>query len=224
MRYLMRTDAPFVQRLANRFSHGFWKLEALARNGHAGAAAALCRTSDPGVRDSWRDRIVTHALTRHPGFIDDVMALLARPEVKDSDLEGVLNLAGEIGDPRLCDALAARWAVIGELGLTTGWLWAALRCCPPVGHPLVDEVCRAWAALPSKVHRDDRDRNPRWDIAGYSLPWGLSRKPDLSTVAYLIALPTRHRGLMHVVSTIISHIDAPDAIVWSARRSGSVSV
>jgi len=222
MRYLMRTDAPFVQRLANRFDNSFWKLEALARNGHAGAAAALCRTSDPGARDSWRDRIVTHALTRHPQFVDDVMALLARPEVKDSELEGVLNLAGEIGDPRLCDALATRWAVTETQGLTTGWLWAALRCCPPIGHPLVDEVCKAWAVLPAKLRRDDRDRNPRWDIAGYSLPWGLSRKPDQATLAYLIKLPKRHRGLMHIVSTIISHIDAPEAIVWSAKKSASI--
>lgn len=222
MRYLMRTDAPFVRRLANPFDHSFWKLEALARNGHAGAAAALCKTSDPGVRSSWRDSIISHALTRHSEFVNDVIALLTKPKVKDGDLEGVLNLAGEIGDARLCEALATRWASVGVAGLTSGWLWAALRCCPPVNHTLVDEVCKAWAALPSKIRGDKLDRNPRWDIAGHSLPWGLSRKPGQATLAYLIALPKRHRGLSHVVSTIISHIDAPDAIVWTARRSASI--
>lgn len=222
MRYLMRTDAPFVERLAQRFPHSFWKIEALARNGHAGAAAALCRTSHPGMRDPWRDRILTHAMARHPRFVENVVALLARPEVTDNDLEGVLNLAGEIGDPRLCDTLAARWSVVGASGLTTGWLWAALRCCPPIGHPLVDDVCEAWAAMPAKAKGGDRDSNPRWDIAGYALPWGLSRKAEPATLAYMMALPKRHRGLLHVVSSIISHIDAPDALVWSVRRSASI--
>lgn len=222
MRYLMRTDAPFVQQLAICFDSSFWKLEALARNGHAGAAAALCRTSDPGVRNPWRDSIISHALARHSKFVDDVIALLAKPEVKDEHLEGVLNLAGEIGDPRLCDALAARWAAVGAPGLTTGWLWAALRCCPPIGHPLVNEVCRAWSALPSKLRGKDRDRNPRWDIAEYSLPSGLGRKPGSATLDYLIALPKRYRGLMHIVGEIISHIDSPDAVVWSARRAALI--
>lgn len=222
MRYLMRTDAPFVRQLATRFDTSFWKLEALARNGHAGAAAALCQISGPGVHDSWRDRIISHALARYSKFVDDVIGLLAKPEVKGEQLEGVLNLAGEIGDPRLCNALATRWAAMGAAGLTAGWLWAALRCCPPIGHPLVDEVCRAWGALPSKLRGKDRDRNPRWDVAGYSLPWGLSRKPDSATLAYLIALQKRHRGLMHVVGKIISHIDLPDAVVWSARRAASI--
>lgn len=221
MRFLMRTDAPFVSTLAERFHDSFWKLEALARNGHAGAAAALCRTSYPGMRDPWRDRIIDHALACHPHFVDHVVALLGRRDLKGSKLEGVLNLAGEIGDPSLCDALASRWATLETTSLTTGWLWAALRCCPPIGHPLVNEICGAWAALPPKLG-GDRDSDPRWDIAGYSLPWGLSRKPAQTTTAYLMMLSKRHRGLLPIVTTIISHIDAPEAIVWAAERSASI--
>ena len=223
LRYLLRTDGNFVAKLVKPFSPGFWTLEALARNGIAGAAAALCRSSDPGMRDISRDRIIEHALTRHPRFVDDVAALLLKPEVTGSDLEGVLNLVGELGDSKLCEALAGRWKVSGGAALSTGWLWAVLRCCPPVGHPLADEVSRAWAALPSKVrHKEKRDDNPRWDIAGYSLPWGFTRKPDPASIAYLIDLPKRHRGLAHIVHTIISHVDTPDAVVWSVKASAAI--
>jgi len=222
MRYLMHIDAPFVQPLASRFDFSFWKLEALARNGHAGAAAALCGSSDIGIQDSDRDLIVNHALARHSKFVDDVMALLARPEVKGEQLESVLNLAGEIGNPRMCDVLTTRWATTGAPGLSTGWLWAALCCCAPIGHPLVDEICRVWAALPQKLRGKDRDCNPRWDIAGYSLPWGLSRKSNPTTLAYLIALPKRHRGLSHIVNEIVGHFDAPDAVVWTAKRLATI--
>lgn len=185
MRYLMRTDGDFVPRLARRFNFSFWKLEALARNGDAGAAATICVNSDPGVQDPWRDRIIAHAVSRHPQFVNDVVALLNSSATAGKQLEGVLNLIGEIGDPLCCDALAARWASTGAGHLTSGWLWATLRCCPPIGHPLVDDVCCAWASLPSKGGRSDRNSNPRWDIAGYSLPWGLSRRLEPATLTYL---------------------------------------
>lgn len=224
LRYLMRTDGPFVIKLVKPFTPSFWKLEALARNGAVGAAAAICRSSDMGVRDSWRDRIVDHALARFPGFVDDLAALLVKPGLTGQDLEGALSLAGETGDMRLCDALAARWEMEGgAAALSTGWLWAVLRCCPPVGHPLANEVCRAWAALPSKVrHQNKRDDNPRWDIAGSSLPWGFSRKPDPASVAYLMSLPKSHRGLNDVVYTIVSHVDLPAAVVGSVRKAAAI--
>ncbi len=225
LRYLKRTDGAFVQGLVQPFQHSFWKLEALARNGCADAAAALCGASGPGVRNPWRDEIIAHALACQSHFVDDVAALLLKPELAARNLEGILNLAGEIGDPRLCDALASRWEEAGGgAALSTGWLWAVLRCCTPVGHPLADEACRAWAALPSKVSRkpDKPDGHPRWDIAGYSLSWGLGRKPNPATLAFLIDLPKRHRGLSHIVQRIISHIDDPKAVIWTVKASASV--
>lgn len=223
LRYLSRTDGAFVPALVRSFPRNFWTLEAQARNGVAGAAAALCRYSEPGMRDAWRDEIIAHALAHHPKFVDDVAALLQQPDLSSDDLEGVLNLAGEIGDARLCEALASQWRQVGAIALSTGWLWAALRCCPSVGHSLTDEVCRAWAALPKKLkRRGERDDNPRWDIAGHSLPWGLSRKSHPATHAYLLRLPKRHRGLTNILYSIVSHIDAPDAVLWSARASAAV--
>jgi hypothetical protein len=223
--YLMRTDGAFVEDLVQPFRHSFWKLEALARNGRAEAAAALCGASGPGVRNSWLDEIIAHALACQLHFVDDVAALLLKPELAARNLEGILNLAGEIGDPRLCDALASRWEEAGGgAALSSGWLWAVLRCCTPVGHPLADEVCRVWADLPSKVSRksDKPDGHTRWDIAGYSLPWGLGRKSSPATLAFLIDLPKRHKGLSHIVHTIISHIDDPEAVLWTVKASASV--
>lgn len=223
MRYLARIDGTFVKDLALALPHSFLRLEALARNGHAGAAAAICRTSEPGMRDGWRDRVISHALAHHPELPARLGALLGNAELVGDDLEGALNLAGEIGDPSLCGALNDRWGRDGASGISTGWLWAVLRCCPPVGHPLTDEVCAAWARLPTKVPPvpDKLDRNPRWDIAGYSLPSAFSRKPEAASVRYLLDLPKRHRGLAHVVSSIISDIDVPAAVLHSVRASAA---
>ena len=118
MQCLARTDATFVAGLASAFPNSFSRLEALARNGAAAAAAAICRTSDPGTRDGWRDRVLSHALSRHPGMRGDVSALLRDEKVADEQLEGALNLAGEIGDPVFCDALAERWARDGVAGIS----------------------------------------------------------------------------------------------------------
>ncbi|QYE37254.1 hypothetical protein KZX46_21715 (plasmid) [Polymorphobacter sp. PAMC 29334] len=225
LRYLLRTDGQFVRPLVEPFPRNFWTLEAQARNGDARAAASLCLASDPGVRNAWRDRIVEHALARHPRFVDDVATLLLDGELSATGLEGVLNLAGEIGDPRLCAPLADRWTRGGgSAALSSGWLWAVLRCCPRIGHTLADDVCRVWAALPSKVRdgANDRDRNPRWDVAGYTLPWGLARRSDPATLAFMIQLPKRYRGLSRIVQQIIGHIDDPDAILSSARASAAI--
>jgi hypothetical protein len=224
MHYLARTDGDFVEDLALALPHSFLKLEALARNGHVGAAAAICRTSDPGVRDGWRDRVISHALSRHPELPKLLAALLRKADMKGDDLEGALNLAGEIGDPSLCEPLMERWVCNGPSGISTGWLWAVLRCCPPVGHQLADEVCAVWARLPVKVTRgaDKVDSNPRWDIAGYSLPWAFSRKPEAAAVRYLLDLPRKHRGLAQVVSSIVIKIDLPTAVLHSVRASAAV--
>jgi hypothetical protein len=225
MRCLARTDGKFVIDLALPLQHSFLRLEALARNGHAGAAAAICSTSEPGMRDGWRDRVISHALARHPEMTTKLAAMLRNGDVTEKSLEGALNLAGEIGDPALCDALAERWERDGYAAISTGWLWATLRCCPPIGHPLADEVCAAWAQLPARVGRgpDKLDRNPRWDIAGYSLTWAFSRKPDPDSVKYLLGLPKKHRRLAHVVESITSHIDTPEAVLHSVRRSAAIS-
>jgi hypothetical protein len=137
----------------------------------------------------------------------------------------MLNLAGEIGDPVFCDALAERWSRSGgAAALSTGWLWAVLRCCPPSGHPLLEEICRVWARLPTKTKNapNDRDRNPRWDIAGYTLPPALARKPNPAAISFLLNLPKRHRGLSHVVGYILSRVDTPEAVLFSVRRSAAI--
>jgi hypothetical protein len=224
MRYLARTDSDFVAELALALPKSFLRLEALARNGDAGAAAAICRTSEPGVLDAWRDRVISHALVRHPELPKRLAALIQNADVTDDDLEGALNLAGEIGDPSLCESLMERWGRDRASSISTGWLWAVLRCCPPVGHQLADEVCAVWARLPTKISsgHEKLHKNPRWDIAGYSLPSAFSRKPETAAVRYLLDLPKRHRGLAHVVSSIISDIDLPAAVLQSVRASAAV--
>lgn len=225
MHYLARTDGPHVASLATEFPNSVWKLEALARNGSARAAAAVCRSHEPGIGSGWRDRMISHALSRQPEFIDELAALLWNDDVPANEFEGMLNLAGEIGDPVLCDALAERWSRSdGAAALSTGWLWAVLRCGPPSGHPHLEEICRAWARLPTKTKNapDDRDRNPRWDIAGYTLPSAFARKPDPAAISFLIDLPKRHRGLSHVVGSILSRVDTPEAVLFSVRRSAAI--
>jgi len=225
MHYLARTDGPHVASLATKFPNSFWKLEALARNGSARAAAAVCQSHEPGIGSGWRDRMISHALSRQPEFIDELAALLRNDDVPPDKFEGMLNLAGEIGNPVLCDALAERWFRSGGAAmLSTGWLWAVLRCCTPSGHPLLEEICRAWARMPtkSKSAPDDRNRNPRWDIAGYTLPSAFARKPDPAGISFLIDLPKRHRGLSHVVASILSRVDTPEAVLFSVRRSAAI--
>jgi len=222
LRYLARTDAPFVRELAQVFPKSFPRLEAMIRNGDVRAAAAYCITSGPGTQNRWRDQLIDHALKRHPGFVVDLGHLIETVEGSADLLEGALNLAGEIGDPALCESLTQRWNREKADGsaLTGGWLWAAIRCCAPAALPLADELCRLWAELPDKVRRkDSRDENPRWDIAGYTLPSGFRRKPEPRAIAYLIALTRRERRLQHVLGTILSQVDLPEAVVWSIEQS-----
>ncbi|MDP1670857.1 MAG: hypothetical protein Q8L63_02100, partial [Alphaproteobacteria bacterium] len=126
MRYLARADDAFVADLAKRFPVSFPQLEALVRNGDARAGASLCASSEPGVNNPWRDRMIEHALSRHANFVPDLAELICKGELSPKLLEGALNLAGEIGDSALCDALATRWARSYKKSLSTGWLWAAL--------------------------------------------------------------------------------------------------
>ncbi|MCY4138172.1 MAG: hypothetical protein OXF56_07905 [Rhodobacteraceae bacterium] len=225
MSYLARTDGSFVIDLAESFPSSFPKLEALVRNGDVRAGAVLCATSTPDINHPWRDRIIAHAHARHAYFVPDLVKLIHNGDLSPELLEGALNLAGEIGDPAFCDALAARWKRSdGKTSLSTGWLWAALRCCPPVEHPLVDELCDLWAELPTKVRRsaDQPYRNPRWDIAGFSLPSAFMRNPEQSAVAFMIARSKQDRKLKHVLGSILSKIDVPDAVLYSVQLSGKI--
>lgn len=225
MRFLARTDADFVIELAKRFPFSFPQIEAMVRNGSARAGAAHCASSDPGTNDGWRDRMIGHALSRHPNFIPDLSALICSADITPKLLEGALNLAGEIGDPKLCDALAARWASGDGKTLTSGWLWASLRCCPPIDHPLARELCDIWAKMPTKERRGDNkfDSNPRWDIAGYSLPWGFKRKPEPASMAFMIARSRKDRRLEHALTSILKKVDSPDAVLYIAEICGRIS-
>ncbi|WDG52317.1 hypothetical protein [Pseudomonas chlororaphis] len=224
MRYLARNDGAFVADLAKRFPFSFPQLEALVRNGDARSGASLCARSEPGLNDVWRDRVIAHALSHHSSFVPDLAELICKGDLPPNLLEGALNLAGEIGDPVLCDALAARWARSDEMSLSTGWLWAALRCCPPIEHPLADTLCDLWAGLPVKVKRgeDKVDRNPRWDIAGYSLPWAFSRKPEPSAITFLVARAKRDHRLAHVLGSILSKVDSTDAVLHSVKQAAKI--
>lgn len=224
MRYLARADDAFVADLAKRFPVSFPQLEALVRNGDARAGASLCASSEPGVNNPWRDRMIEHALSRHANFVPDLAELICKGELSPKLLEGALNLAGEIGDSALCDALATRWARSYEKSLSTGWLWAALRCCPPIGHPLADTLCDLWAELPTKVKRgkDKHDRNPRWDIAGYSLPWAFRRRPEPSAITFLLARARQDRRLAHVLGSILCKVDSPDAVLYSVKLAAEI--
>lgn len=224
MRYLARADGAFVADFARRFPVSFPQLEALVRNGDARAGASLCASFDPGVNHPWRDRMIAHALSRHANFVPDLAELICKGELSPKLLEGALNLAGEIGDSALCDALATRWARSDEKSLSTGWLWAALRCCPPIGHPLAEMLCDLWAELPTKVKRgeDKHDSNPRWDIAGDSLPWAFSRKPEPSAIAFLVTRAKHDRSLAHVLGSILSKVDSPDAVLYSVKLAAKI--
>ncbi|AOE84653.1 hypothetical protein [Pseudomonas sp. TCU-HL1] len=225
MRYLARCDGAFVADLAKRFPFSFPQLEALVRNGEARSGAKLCARSEPGFNDPWRDRMIAHALSRHANFVPDLAELICNGDLPPDLLEGALNLAGEIGDPALCEALAARWECSDEKSLSTGWLWAALRCCPPIEHPLAETLCNLWAELPNKVKRgkDKVDSNPRWDIAGHSLPWAFSRKPEPSAIAFLIGRAKRDQRLARVLGSILSKVDSSDALLHTVKLAAKIS-
>lgn len=224
MRYLARTDGTFVADLARRFPVSFPQLEALIRNGDACAGASLCASSGPGVANPWRDRMIAHALSRHANFVPDLAELICKDQLSPELFEGALNLAGEIGAPALCDALARRWARSNGKSLSTGWLWAALRCCPPISHPLANKLCDLWAELPTKVKRGEgkHDHNPRWDIAGYSLSWAFRRKPESSAITFLLARTRQDRRLTHVLSSILCKVDSPDAVLYSVKLAAKI--
>lgn len=224
MRYLARTDSAFAADLAERFPFSYSQLEALVRNGSARAGAVLCANSDPSLSDAWRDRMIAHALSRHSNFVLDLGALIRNSDLSPKLLEGALNLAGEIGDSVLCGALAARWERGDGKSLSTGWLWAAIRCCPLVDHPLADTLCDLWAELPTKCKggAEKLDRNPRWDIAGYSLPEAFNRKPERNAIAFLLMRATRSRSLNHVLSSILAKIDSPEAVVYSVKVAAKI--
>ncbi|MER9185918.1 hypothetical protein [Mesorhizobium australicum] len=223
MRCLARTDGDFVIPLARQFPFSLFQYEALIRNGSAKAAAAYCVNSGPGTRNSWRDRMIAHALSRHSQFIPDLASLINDTSLTEKQLEGALNLSGELGDPALCNALAARWSK--KPSLTEGWLWAVLRCCPPIGHPLADTLFDVWAQLPTKVRHSCRnhDSNPRKDIAVHSLPFGFARKPEPSAVAFLIARAKQERALCGSLSWILSHVDLPEAVLFAAQFEAKLS-
>lgn len=220
MRFLSRIEGPFVADLAGGFPFSFPKLEALVRNGSARAGAAICARLDPGIDDIWRDRMIDHARARHPGFLRDLADLFRSGEMSPDVLEGALNLAGEIGDASLCDALAARWACGDRMTLSTGWLWAAIRCCAPVNHPLADTLCDLWAELPTEAEK--AYLNPRWDIAGYTLPHAFNRRPERSAIAFLVERGKRDRNLNHVLSSILRQVDSPEAVLFSVRHGAEI--
>ena len=225
MHFLARTDGAFTVDLAKAFPASFPKLEALVRNGDVRAGASLCATFDPSVNHPWRDRIIAHALSRHANFVPDLAELICDNNLSPELLEGALNLAGEIGDPVLCNALAERWSCGDEKSLSTGWLWASLRCCSPVGHSLANTLCDLWAKLPIKIKHvaDKVDSNPRWDIAGYSLPWAFRRKPEQSAISFLVARAKRDRRLFEVLSSILAKVDSPDAVLYSVALAAKIS-
>ena len=190
------------------------------RNGDARAGAKLCERSEPGMNDPWRDRMIAHACAHHPSFVADIGRIIADPAVSGDLLEGALNLAGEIGDPALCDALAERWERTDGSALSTGWLWAGLRCaCPPVGCTRSQTGC---GSRPGRSFRRGSasaatraDRNPRWDIAGHSLGSAFRRKPEAkNAIAFLLARARDDRRLRHVLSSILREVDRPEAILY----------
>lgn len=229
MRHLARVDAPFVRGMAEAFPASFPELEALLRNGSATAGASYCRTFDLVTNYPWRDRLVAHAVERHPQMVAELGALITDGQTTAKGLEGALNLAGEIGDSALAEPVAVRWRTTeGARSLDSSWLWAALRCCTAPRHPVLEEIAAAWASLPEKSERNGRDENPRWELAGHELPWALARRPDPHAIAWLIDLAKMQPGLESVIGHTLAHVDSVDAIVHTihsharaAERAGS---
>lgn len=219
MTFLAEVDDPFVLSVVAKFPVSFPELEAAFRNGSAAAGARYCYSFDPYLTYPSRDRLVTHAVSRHPGLVRDLAALISDGKVVDKRLAGALFLAGEIGDPWLSSAIAARWRRSGNtIPLHSSWLWAALMCCSSPHHPILDELTAAWAALPEKVESDGRDRNPRWDVAGHDLPWALARRPNPAAISFLVDLAKMRPELDWVIGNILSHVDTVQAVTDTIDR------
>lgn len=224
---LAQTDGEFVIDLARRFKDSHWgQVEALLRNGDVKAGVALCKSSDPGVRHGWRDRLIEHAVERFPQIKANLEEYIRQETITDEALYGALNLAGEIADPRFLSTLKDVWLQEPTAErISAAWLWAALMCFDGKDTALLDSLCDVWASLPEKEPREnDRDRSPRWDLAGHDLPFAMARRPYEPAIDYLLAKAETSKELVHPITTIIERVDLPQAVSWIAKEMAAVDL
>jgi len=220
---LAQTDGPYVRQLIEQFEDTHWgKIEAGLRNGDVRAGARLCYSSEPSGRHDIRDRLINHAVMKHPEFVRELAELIECPSITDDGLAGALNLAGEIGDPSLLPAIDTAW----QRDPTTErinycWIWAALRCFDGTHRELLDSLCSVWASLPEDDPEKEHSR-PRWDLTGYSIPWALARKPNEFAIHYLLEKAEACPDLNWSITSILEKVDQPEAVIFIAQKMASI--
>ena len=223
---LSQTDGDFVCKIVRKFNDAHWgKLEARLRNGDAEAGVTLCYSVDPGLWHIWRDKLIEHAVYRHPKIIDDLADYIKSESINEKALTGALNFAGELGEKSFTDLLYNKWLMDPSVDrISSAWIWAALMCFDGRNTKLLDSLCEVWASLPEeqKTGAGKLDKAPRWDLVGHTLPSALARRAHEQAVDYLIEKAVSCPELDRPISTMIKKVDLPQAVIFTARKMAKI--
>ena len=161
---LADTDAPEVSELLGLTGGStHWLQEGLVRNGHVAAAIGYVQLHSLETTYVHRDRLIIHAADRHPGFVLEIAALLARPDLPAGILRALLLLAGFSKRSDLANSIetcVVSMSLEGSSDVQSA-LWAVTQCCRDNLEKLVDLVIAAFSRLsaerPDNAHQSERE-------------------------------------------------------------------
>lgn len=196
--------------------------EARVLNGEVKAAANLCYRAEPASNAPFRDRLIAHARARHgTKWLEGVAALVSDTTNTEKQREAALFLAGECADERLAESVADCWKTMKDhkSELSYGMLFAAVSCLSGFDEPTLEDVFKAWEALPTEDPEGEDNsvlNNRRYNVAKYCLAGGLRRVCSDRTLGPLIQLAKTNEDMRSVVYACLDQIDHPLAAIFVA--------
>jgi hypothetical protein len=222
---LFRSNAPSVLDITSEMPRNHYVMLARLRQGDVLSGAMLCGRSKgvfyPGIRAPQFENTVVHAIREHGGkLLRETKAALESDEQVTCDANGLLLMAGYIGDPMLLESIVSAWRQAPNRTHSVPFaVWAILRCAGGDGYAKLDELLTFWKNLSREP--DEHGISEFWNVGSWlrrSFRW-IERD---ESIRWLIRAAEENSSMEKVLAMLINEIDAPDAVEFAARYAGAV--
>lgn len=222
---LMETDSLSVLEITRYLPPAYSVLAADLRNGSAWAGVNLLggigRVSiEPGIRNSWRDRVLSYAFLNHrQKLVTELYGILLRTDLNYEQSLGSLLLAGYLSAPELGPNITSCFrSTQDNWQLLPAAVWAVGRCNGEQTQGLLNELFEVLESVSGE--KDKNNRSARNSIArAFS-----DIRPDAfprEVLAHIIRVADERPRLQDMLFPLIHAMDSPDALEHLARHKGA---
>jgi hypothetical protein len=222
---LMETDSLSVLEITRYLPPAYSVLAADLRNGDAWAGVNLLGgigrvTFEPGIRNSWRDRVLSYAFQNHrQKLVTETRGILLRDDLNYEQSLGSLLLAGYLCAPELASEITRCFrSTQNNWRLLPAAVWAVGRCNSEQMPGLLDELFEVLESVSGE--KDENNWSARNSIArAFS-----DIRPDAfprEVLTHIIRVAGERPLLQDVLFPLIHSMDSPDALEHLARHKAA---